>query len=195
MVLDKGRSRASILINPVASRLAFLNPNTITVFSLLLSFLFALLFYFRLLLFSFVVLLVSAYFDALDGAVARIFNKTSLKGDFLDHLFDRYVDLIILFAMALSFYGNIYFGTIAIAGTFLTSYVGTQAQAIGLKRVYGGFPGRADRLVIIMIAILVQIFTGKIYGFYITAWVLLFLGVAGIINSVYRSAVVYRSIS
>ncbi len=195
MVLDKGRSKASVLINPVATRLGFMNPDTITTLSLVLSFLFAILFYFRFLLFSFVVLLISAYLDALDGAVARMFNKSSLKGDFLDHLFDRYVDLIILFAMAVSFYGNIYFGTLAIAGTFLTSYVGTQAQAIGMKRLYGGFPGRADRLVIIMITIIVQIFTGKIFGFYITAWVLLFLGIAGIINSVYRSSVVYRSIS
>lgn len=195
MVLDKGRSRAAILINPIATRLGGISPNVITSISLIFSIFFAISFYFKFLAIAFVLLLVSSYLDALDGAVARIFHKTSLKGDFLDHLFDRYVDMIILFAMAISFYGNIYFGALAIAGTFLTSYVGTQAQAIGLKRLYGGFPGRADRLVIIMAGIIIQLFTGKIYGYYVTAWILLFLGVAGIINSIYRSIVAYRSIS
>jgi archaetidylinositol phosphate synthase len=31
----------------------------------------------------------------------------------------------------------------------MTSYLGTQAQAVGLDRVYGGLVGRADRLAII----------------------------------------------
>ncbi len=195
MVLDKGRSVASSLINPIAKKLGGVNPNAITTLSLILSIFFALSFYFRILWISFVILLASSYLDALDGAVARTFNKTSKKGDFLDHLFDRYVDMIIILAMGVSFYGNIYFGALALAGTFLTSYVGTQAQAIGINRIYGGFPGRADRLVIIMAGILVQMFTGKIYGFYIIAWILLFLGIAGIINSAYRAAIAYRSIS
>jgi phosphatidylglycerophosphate synthase len=170
------------------------SPGLITVLSLVISLVFAFLFYYGYIVFSFVALLVSAYFDALDGTVARLFNKVSLKGDFLDHLIDRYVDFIVLFALAISAYGNIYFGSLAIAGTFLTSYVGTQAQAIGQKRLYGGFPGRADRLVIILAAILIQLFTGRIYGFYIISWTLLFLGLAGLINSIYRAAKVYRSI-
>lgn len=195
MVLDKARSTVSILINPLASRLSGINPNTITILSLILSFFFGISFYLKYLAIALVIILVSSYLDALDGAVARIFHKEGPKGDFLDHLIDRYVDMVILFSMSLSFYGNIYFGSLAIAGTFLTSYVGTQAQAVGLKRLYGGFPGRADRLVIIIIDIIIQIFTGKIFGYYITSWVLLFLGLAGIINSIYRSVIAYRSIS
>lgn len=34
-------------------------------------------------------------------------------------------------------------------GVLLTSYLGTQAQAVGLDRVYGGLLGRADRLALI----------------------------------------------
>jgi len=170
------------------------NPNSITALSIVFAFLFSFSFYFKILLPSFFLLLVASYLDALDGAVARLSGKTSKKGDFLDHLTDRYVDFIIIFTLTISAFGNLYFGLFAVAGTFLSSYVGTQAQAVGVNRFYGGFPGRADRLVIVMVAVIIQIFTTRIFGFYITAWVLLFLGIAGFINSFYRSVLVYRSI-
>ncbi|MCL5408338.1 MAG: CDP-alcohol phosphatidyltransferase family protein [Candidatus Thermoplasmatota archaeon] len=197
MVLDKMRSRAGFLIDGVASRLKGVNPNSITIISFLLAILFAVSYYYGYLIISFVLLGSSSYFDALDGAIARKFKKESKKGDFLDHLLDRYSDFIILFGMTVSLFGNLYFGIIAIAGTFLSSYVGTQSQAVGLNRIYAGFPGRADRLVIIMIVIIVQIFTTGItlFGFYITSWALLFLGVSGLINSFYRARLAYRSIT
>jgi phosphatidylglycerophosphate synthase len=191
------RSRSDFLVNGVASRLGSVNPNSITILSLFLAILFAFSFYYRFLIISFFLLLAASYLDALDGAVARKFLKESAKGDFLDHLLDRYSDFIILFALTVSFFGNLYFGVLAIAGTFLSSYVGTQSQAVGLKRIYGGFPGRADRLIIILIVIVIQIFssTTLIFGFYVTSWALLFLGLAGFINSIYRAGLAYRSIT
>ncbi|MCL5874776.1 MAG: CDP-alcohol phosphatidyltransferase family protein [Candidatus Thermoplasmatota archaeon] len=202
MVLDKSRKNAGFLVDGVASRLEHVNPNSITIISFFLAILFAVFYYlgrfsFLYLVIAFFLLSGSSYLDALDGAVARRFNKSSKRGDFLDHLLDRYSDFVILFGLTVSLFGNLYFGIIAIAGTFLSSYVGTQSQAVGLNRIYGGFPGRADRLVIVMIVTIVQIFTTgiPIFGYYITSWALLFLGVAGFINSVYRASLAYRSIS
>ncbi|MGC8562245.1 MAG: CDP-alcohol phosphatidyltransferase family protein [Thermoplasmata archaeon] len=201
MVLDKARSRSGFLLNGVASRLGKVNPNSITLISFLLAILFALTYYLGrrgiiYLVAALILIIGSSYLDALDGAVARRFKKESKKGDFLDHLLDRYSDFVILFGMTVSSFGNLYFGVVAIAGTFMSSYVGTQSQAVGLNRLYGGFPGRADRLVIIMIVTVLQIFTMRIelFGFYITAWALLFLGVLGFINSVYRARLAYSSI-
>ncbi len=202
MVLDKWRKNAGFLLDGVASRLGDVNPNSITIISFILAMAFAVFYYlghlsFAYLVIAFFILLGSAYLDALDGAVARRFNKSSKKGDFLDHLLDRYSDFVILFGLTISVFGNLYFGIAAIAGTFLSSYVGTQSQAVGLNRIYGGFPGRADRLVIVMLVTVVQVFTTGIplFGYYITAWGLLFLGIAGFINSIYRAALAYRSIS
>ncbi len=189
------RGKVGVIVDGAASRLGTVSPNSITVISLFMTIIFALSFYFEYLIASFFLLLIASYLDALDGAVARKFKKESKRGDFLDHLLDRYSDFIILVAMTVSFYGNLYFGIIAIGGTFLSSYVGTQAQAVGLNRIYGGFPGRADRLVILLAIIVIQIFTGRIFGYYITAWGLLALGVAGFINSVYRASLAYRSIA
>ncbi len=194
MVLDKGRGIASKFINPIASKLSKVNPNAITSLSLIFSIIFVLTMFYSMLLISFLLLLFSSFFDALDGAIARIANKTSKLGDFLDHLFDRYSDFLIILGISISIYGNILFGLIALAGTFMTSYVGTQAQAVGLGRFYGGFPGRADRLVIFMLGLVLQYFTGKIFGYYILSWVLLFIGIAGLLNSAYRSYKVIRSI-
>jgi len=194
LVLDKGRGLASKFINPIASRMSKINPNAITSLSLVFSMFFVLTMSYSMLLISLLLLLLSSFFDALDGAIARIANKTSKLGDFLDHLFDRYSDFFIILGISISIYGNVMFGLIALAGTFMTSYVGTQAQAVGLGRFYGGFPGRADRLVIFMLGLIIQLFTGRIFNYYILSWVLLFIGIAGLLNSVYRSYKVVKSI-
>jgi hypothetical protein len=47
-------------------------------------------------------------------------------------------------------------GLVAIFGVFFTSYMGTQGQAIGLDRNYGGILGRADRLGLLLLFTLAQ---------------------------------------
>ncbi|MEM0128136.1 MAG: CDP-alcohol phosphatidyltransferase family protein [Thermoplasmatales archaeon] len=196
MVLDKLRSRTSFLVNGLALRLPNVSPNFLTMLAFLFSVLFGAAFYLGYLIPAFFILLISSYLDALDGAVARNFDKESKKGDFLDHLLDRYSDLVVIAALSVSHFGNPYLGILAISGTFMTSYVGTQSQAVGLKRMYGGFPGRADRLAIIMIGVILQavLINVKFFGLYITSWILIILGIAGLINSIYRAFISYRSI-
>ncbi|MEM3496611.1 MAG: CDP-alcohol phosphatidyltransferase family protein [Thermoplasmatales archaeon] len=197
MVLDKLRERVSFLTEGVASRLPNISPNVLTFLAFIISILFGIAFYLNYLVVSFFFLIVASYLDALDGAVARTFGKASKKGDFLDHLLDRYSDIVVIAALSVSRFGNPYLGILGISGTFMTSYVGTQSQAVGLKRMYGGFPGRADRLVIILAGIILQaiLYDFKFLGLYVTSWILIILGVAGLINSVYRAVVSYRSIS
>ena len=49
----------------------------------------------------------------------------------------------------------------------MTSYLGTQAQALGLKRNYGGILGRADRLVLMLLIIFIGVVFPFNYLFYI----------------------------
>lgn len=93
---------------------------------------------------------INAVLDGLDGRLARLTNTSSKRGDYLDHVVDRYSDAVILVGLALSPLGSLGWGLFALAGTFLTSYMGTQAQALGLGRNYAGWLGRADRLVILI---------------------------------------------
>ncbi|MPN18679.1 hypothetical protein SDC9_166042 [bioreactor metagenome] len=104
--------------------------------------------YHILLVIGALVVLISGYFDALDGKVAKLAGKASKRGDFLDHVFDRYADVFMIGGVALSAWCNPILGALALVGVLLTSYMGTQAQAVGAPRLYAGLLGRADRVVL-----------------------------------------------
>jgi archaetidylinositol phosphate synthase len=91
-------------------------------------------------------------FDVIDGSVARSTGRSSPRGDLLDHVLDRYADFLILIGIALSGYAIPTLVLLALASLLLTSYMGTQAQAVGQGRLYAGLLSRADRLVVLAIA-------------------------------------------
>jgi len=156
MVLDSHRSKADFALTPVAKRLINVNPNTISWFGLILAFVAGLFFYLSgreegwhwMLIAGAITVIVSGYFDALDGKVAKLAGKASKKGDYLDHVFDRYADVFMIGGVAVSTWCNPYIGMLALVGVLLTSYMGTQAQAVGAPRLYAGLLGRADRVVL-----------------------------------------------
>ncbi len=96
--------------------------------------------------------LLSGVFDVLDGEVARATGRASRRGDFVDHVFDRYADLAILLGIAASGFVNPLLALVALVSLLLTSYMGTQAQAVGQGRLYSGLLTRADRLVVLAAA-------------------------------------------
>src|SRR2546428_1154397 len=103
-------------------------------------------------------MLVASYLDALDGKIAKVGGKASVRGDFLDHVVDRYADVFMLGGIACNAtYCRLGVGTLALLGVLLTSYMGTQAQAVGQGRAYGGVLGRADRLVLLFFGGLIQL--------------------------------------
>ncbi len=91
-------------------------------------------------------------FDVLDGEVARRTGRASRRGDFLDHVLDRYADVALLLGIAVSGYAYPLLALLALVSLLLTSYMGTQAQAVGVGRMYRGLLSRADRLVILAVA-------------------------------------------
>ncbi len=159
MVLDSYRQSADRLLMPMARRMARVHPDLLTWGALVGAGLAGWLIYSGgrvALLGAFGLLVISSLLDALDGKVARITAKASPRGDFLDHTLDRYSDIFILGGVAFSIYCSPILGFVALMGVLMTSYMGTQAQAVGLGRMYGGLLGRADRLVIIMVTLLLQ---------------------------------------
>jgi len=173
MVIDKYRSEGNKYLVPVAKKFVHMNPNTITAISLVFAFAAGLCFYFSedftirglidktgrshiLLPLASLFVLLNAGFDAVDGEVARMTGKSSKRGDFLDHATDRYADLFILGGIMLSGFCDTLIGALAIIAVLLTSYMGTQAQALGCGRDYSGILGRADRLIILLLAPIIQ---------------------------------------
>jgi len=141
--------------------------------------------------------------DALDGKVARLIAKESRKGDFVDHVIDRYSDIFILVGIALSAYCSILIGLFAIIGVMLASYMGTQAQALGLRREYRGALGRADRLVLLIAIPLVQYlfydlssgFGEDLFGLSLIGWMMIYFGVAGNLTAIQRAIMIWKSLA
>ena len=125
--------------------------------------------------------------DLVDGALARKQGIASDGGDLLDHVIDRYADLIIIGGLAAGV-DNFALGFVAVTGVLMTSYLGTQIQAVGLGRAYGGLVGRADRLVLITVAGLVAaVYTVPIVaGYGVIELLLVFFAVVGHLTALQR---------
>lgn len=201
MVLDSYRSTADKILVPLSKPFLRLNPNIISLFSVVLAGLTGLFFYLGgyLMLLSFFTLLLSALFDAIDGKVARIRNIASKRGDLIDHVLDRYSDILIMLGFIFSVFGQAYIGMLAIIGVLLTSYLGVQSQALGLRRNYAGILGRADRLVLMLLFILIQFFVRyslMFHGLLITPIniLLIWFALAGNITALMRFRDTYKAL-
>jgi archaetidylinositol phosphate synthase len=197
MTLDQYRAHAKIFTDPLVSIAVKLKitPNILTIAALLASAAAGILFYFRLEFWGIVAVAVNAFCDMMDGAVAREMKIQSLRGDFLDHAVDRYADIFIICGL---FAGGLVpwpVGVFALTGVLMSSYLGTQAQAVGVGRFYGGLLGRADRLVLIMVVgIIGLIYPVTIYGLTWLGWLMLLFGFFGHITAFQRAAHVWANV-
>jgi Phosphatidylglycerophosphate synthase len=209
MVLDSQRGKADFALTPVAKKLINVNPNVISWIGLILAFLSGLLFYLSydgtyLLLIGAAVVLISGYFDALDGKVAKLAGKASRKGDYLDHVFDRYADIFMIGGVAVSSWCNPYLGMLALVGVLLTSYMGTQAQAVGAPRLYAGLLGRADRVILSTLFPIIQ-YVGVVLGYpaleigdfsiYWMEIMMIWFAVVGNLTAIQRGIITWKNLS
>ena len=203
MVLESRRAFADRALLPLAERLRTVSPNALSWAAFLVAAGAGFAFFLATPVFLLVAILLvflNALLDALDGKVAKITGKTSARGDFLDHVLDRYADVLMVGGIALGAYGNVLVGLFALLGVLLASYMGTQAQAVGLGRAYGGLMGRADRLVLIFFAAWIQLLAdplGRGFGvgdvsFTPLTWLLLVLAVLGQFTAIQRAIASWR---
>jgi archaetidylinositol phosphate synthase len=206
MVLDKTRVKADPLLTLIAKRFTIVSPDVLTWCALVFSVIAGMFFYFSnqaselqnfFLLFAALFVFLNGLFDAIDGKVAKLTNKTSARGDFLDHALDRYADVFMVGALALSPWCRSPIGLLAIVGVLLTSYMGTQAQAIGHKRDYSGLLGRADRLVLLIVFPVIQHLVLGLsfqlpWNITIIELVLMYFAVVGNITAVQRFYITLR---
>ncbi|MBI4361599.1 MAG: CDP-alcohol phosphatidyltransferase family protein [Euryarchaeota archaeon] len=137
---------------------------------------------------------LSGYLDGLDGAVARRVGATP-RGDFLDHAADRYGDLALYGGLVLAAYAPVEVGVVALAGIFMTSYLGTQAQAVGLGRHYGGLLGRADRMALTAAAaVAAYLYPSPLGPWGLLGWLVVFLAVATHLTALQRFRAAWRGL-
>ena len=84
-----------------------LSPNVFTVIGLIFAFASSIIYglgYEYSLIIAGVILLISGFFDIVDGQVARYANKISKKGGFLDSIFDKIAEVAIFFGILVGNY-------------------------------------------------------------------------------------------
>jgi archaetidylinositol phosphate synthase len=131
-----------------------LSPNTFTVIGLVFAFISSIVYglgYEYSLLIAGLVLLVSGFFDIVDGQVARYANKMSKRGGFLDSIFDKIAEVAIFFGILVGNYTEPYLVFLAIALSLLVSYTRAIADSAGIKMQGIGIGERAERLLVIAI--------------------------------------------
>ncbi len=195
MTLEFLRPHMSRIMNPLisVSRKAGISPNTLTILALVTAAVAGAFYWLGNVLIGTIFVAFNAIFDGLDGALARAEKKESIRGDFLDHVIDRYADILIITGIFAGGAAGWEVGVLALTGVLMSSYLGTQSQAVGMGRDYGGMLGRADRLVLIICAgLLTVVLPGKILSLSILGWLLLVFGVMGHITALQRFLHVWR---
>ncbi len=197
MSIESFRPKIQWFLTPIARTFSKLpvTPNMWSVVSLVCAFVAGVFFAVGQPLLGVVFVLLNAFLDVLDGALARYIGIASPIGDYLDHVFDRYADVFIVTGIIIwgvqTWQAPVpawLIGLFAITGVLLSSYMGTQAQAVGLKRNYGGILGRADRLVLLMLFGVAEfIYPGPvIFGLPFLGWMLVIYGLLGHITAIQR---------
>jgi len=139
-----------------------LTPNAISIIGAALAFL-ASLSYLQwqtsrlYLALALILLLASGFCDALDGAVARLYQQASAFGGFLDSVLDRYADAAIFISLIFSGLCTPFWGILALTNSLLVSYTRARAEAAGAKMETIGIVERPERLIILVIATLIAI--------------------------------------
>jgi len=152
-LLNKLRSKLEPLLSKLASVLGRtgVSPNAVTLLSLITAITGVLV---TLSTRSGLVLgltvLVSGFFDAIDGALARVQRRSSARGALLDSVADRVCEA--LFALGILALGlNPYVVCLFLALSSLTSYLRARGESLGVVSAGVGLMERAERLISLLI--------------------------------------------
>jgi archaetidylinositol phosphate synthase len=177
-------------VKPIASLFNKVNPNTVTVMSLVFCIGSGLFFAMRLPIIAGILLLIGGFFDVLDGAVARENNRVTDFGGVLDSVSDRYADSAvfvgIMWGGGLAIPGYIendwIIGAVALVGSLLVSYTRARAEAAGTGKLNIGLAERAERMLLIIIGA----FTGLLQ------WAVLIVALLSHLTVLHRMIITHR---
>ena len=108
-------------------------------------------------IFASILLLISGFFDIVDGSVARVMKKSTTKGAFLDSNFDKVSEVLIFIGIAIGGLSNPILAMIALSTCILVSYLRARAESLGIDLKGVGIGERAERLLILSICGLIPI--------------------------------------
>jgi phosphatidylglycerophosphate synthase len=135
-----------------------ISPNALTFIATLISLVSGVAFCLRLIWLGVLLILVTGFFDMLDGAVARASGKATRFGAVLDHVLDRYAECFILVGIALGGFVDWYWSVFALFGMIMASFTRAKAESVGgLASCTVGIAERQEKLLLIIGGSLLEI--------------------------------------
>ena len=152
------------ITRPVVGLLArtSITPNTLTLIGFLFAVAAAVIIYLGHPFAGGLVVLFAGLFDMLDGALARMSNRTTRFGGVLDSTLDRLSEAVLLLAVMALFITNGAGGYAVLAGaslvgSFMVSYIRARGEVIGLEMTEGWFT-RTERVIVLALGLLLSTF-------------------------------------
>lgn len=102
-------------------------------------------------IFASIMLLISGFFDIVDGSVARVSKTSTSRGAFLDSNFDKISEALIFIGIAIGGLSSPILAMIALSTSILVSYIRARAESLGIELKGVGIGERAERLLILSI--------------------------------------------
>ncbi len=153
-MLSKIKPKIGGLLKPLTEKISSIGikPNHITALACIFGFFSAYFIIVKEIAIALVFLILSGFFDALDGALARNERLKTDFGGFLDSVLDRYVDASVILAAGI-YSGHLFLSAIAVVGALLVSYTRARAENI-IEKCDVGIAERGERTVILIIGLL-----------------------------------------
>jgi len=189
MLLQIKRFSEKLLL-PLGKKLTKIPANYFTTFGLFSSIITFFGFLFQNLFIILIFLVITEFFDQLDGVVARLQGSTKF-GAFLDSTLDRIGDFFIFTGVFFGGYTSIEISIIVLIGAFLTSYTRAKIEALDANDLYGvGLLERTDRIPILFIGAIFQIWFLKAIF-----WTMIILAIGTIFTVIQRILYAYNKFS
>jgi len=194
--LKKGALR---VIEPAISLLSRYNvsPNTITTVGTLLTVAAGVVYATGHIMTAGWIMGMTAFFDVLDGEVARRTGRSTVFGAFYDSTLDRVADGALMAGLTVFYatnpiHHNIYMMVVClvgIIGTFLVSYTRARAESLGIDAKVGVMQ-RPERIVLLSAP---QALFGLFWNGWVLIAIIILLTVTAWITAVQRIMFVYRN--
>lgn len=162
MLTDRVRQWSRGIINPIAQFVSWtgISPNGVTLIGFLMMVVVGLLLSQGYLRLAGILLIVAALFDAIDGALARIYNRVTRFGAFFDSTMDRYAEAAVFLGILIYFHRQgasteVILTYIAIVGSLMVSYTRARGEGLGVS-IRGGLLSRLERMAILIIFLLLN---------------------------------------
>lgn len=138
-----------------------ITPNMLTLFGLVLNIAVAALLATGHLVAGGVMIIAAGLFDMLDGALAKITNRVSAFGAFLDSVVDRYSEAVVLLGLLLYYYQQLSIQRLTevvliyaiLFGSVMISYTRARAEGLNIKNEVG-LMARPERIILLAVGLL-----------------------------------------